>query len=62
LRIVKRNIETGFSEPDFIESAKDAYWITNELFAKRDIDTLQPMVSQTLLAAFRWDPVSKKRL
>lgn len=35
------------------ESAKDAYWICNDLFAKRELETLQPMVSQKLLDAFR---------
>jgi hypothetical protein len=35
------------------ESAKDAYYIVNDLFASRDFDTLAPMVSEKLLEAFR---------
>jgi hypothetical protein len=35
------------------ESAKDAYYIVNDLFAKQDFETLVPMVSEKLLAAFR---------
>ncbi len=35
------------------ESAKDAFWIVNKLFSEGDFETLAPMVSQNLLAAFR---------
>lgn len=35
------------------ESAKDAYYIVNDLFAGQDFDTLSPMVSEKLLDAFR---------
>jgi predicted lipid-binding transport protein (Tim44 family) len=35
------------------DSAKDAYYIVNDLFANQDFETLAPMVSEKLLDAFR---------
>lgn len=53
VRVLQRNVETGFNEQDFLESAKDAYWMVNDLFANRDFETLAPIVSEKLLSAFR---------
>ena len=46
-------MERSFSASEFLEGAKDAYFIMHQLISEQDWETLRPMVSAKLLDALR---------
>jgi len=52
-RGIQEVVEQQFDPDEFLESAKDAYWMVTKLFNEREYDILKDMVSERLLKAFR---------
>eukprot|EP00210_Caulerpa_lentillifera_P009664 g9220.t1 len=52
-RIIYNYIDIDFDVYEFLEGAKDAYYMVNHLFGEGDFETLKPMVSSKLLENFK---------
>eukprot|EP00887_Chlorella_sp_A99_P006602 scaffold3.g6602.t1 len=50
---VRERVERSFAATEFLEGAKDAYFIVNHLMGEHDWDALAPMVSRKFLDAIR---------
>lgn len=53
LKALSKVVERQFNEQEFLDSAKDAYWIVSKLFNDKEYETLSGMLSQKLLVAFK---------